>query len=146
MGGGGLLGTGDARFEELLLGGSLGGRDGFGLGGPWARPVSCAVPPSPSTARCIGGGGRCSVFNPVRLALYGTGGPASFTFSPASVFSVPCTAPSADSTTVSDSGAPRPRRSGVIWFGRAAPPWKLTFLGGGPKDVGSFKVARGREM
>jgi hypothetical protein len=33
VGGGGLLATGDARLEELLRGGSLGGRDGFDLGG-----------------------------------------------------------------------------------------------------------------
>jgi hypothetical protein len=34
----------------------------------------------------------------------------------------------------------------VISFGKAAPPWKLTFLGGGPNEAGSFKVDKGREM
>jgi hypothetical protein len=86
------------------------------------------------------------VFNPVRLALNGSGGPAGFAVSSASNVSRRFTARSTDSACAFDSGAPRPRLSGVISFGSAAPPWKFTFFGGGPKAVGSFRVAKGREM
>jgi hypothetical protein len=77
-------------------------------------PVTCALPPSPLTARCRGGGGSRSVFSPVLFALNGIGGPAGFACSRASASSVPCTALSADSTNVLGRGAPSPRLSGVI--------------------------------
>ena len=91
------------------------------------------------SVRRTGGFGRLFVDKPVVLALYGTGGGAGFC-------TACCSSASFARTSSAVNGAPSPLRSGVTEFGRAAPAWKLTFFGGGPKASGSFSEARGREV
>jgi hypothetical protein len=119
---------------ESCLGGNRGGRPGFGFG------VGAGLLPfTPSFLK--GGGGRCDVERPVVSTRKGKGGAgfgsSSFAVAASSLFFA-CI-----SSCV--RGAPSPLLSGVIWFGNAVPPWKLTFLGGGPNDAGSFRLDNGRE-
>ena len=106
---GGGLAAGSAAGCEFCLGGNLGGSFGFGF----------AAVLYPSVDALVGGNGSPSVFNPVLSALYGTGGGAGF--GAASSCLVSRSAFACTSSAV--RGAPKPRRSGVVELGRAAPPW-----------------------
>ena len=96
---------------------------------------------SPSSSRRTGGFGRPAVDKPVVLARYGIGGGAGFSTACAAL----CSSTSSACMPSAGNNAPVPLRIGATALGTAAPPWKLTFLGGGPKVSGSFKDARGRD-
>lgn len=100
---------------EFCLGGNLGGRPGFGF-------VACGgvLPSAPSLRP--GGGGRFAIDNPVVSARNGSGGPFGLAASSASRCPSSSSALCFAYISFFDKGAPKPRVSGVIWFGRAAPP------------------------
>ena len=99
---------------EFTLGGSLGGRPGFGF------VASGGVLPSAPSLR-PGGGGRFAVDSPVVSARNGSEGPFGLAASSASRCASSSARCFAYISSV-DNGAPKPRVSGDIWFGRAAPP------------------------
>lgn len=101
---------------EFILGGSLGGRPGFGF------VASGGVLPSAPSLR-PGGGGRFAVDSPVVSARNGSEGPFGLAASSATRWASSSSARCIVYISSFDKGAPKPRVSGVIWFGRAAPPW-----------------------
>ena len=82
------------------------------------------------------------VDKPVVLARYGTGGGAAFWVGCAA----PCSSIRLGRISPADNDVSVSLRIGMTALTSAASPWKLTFLGGGPKLSGSLRVARGREL
>ena len=105
-GGGGLV-AGSGGGSEACRGGNRGGRVGL-----------CAAF-VPSVEDLVGGSGSPFVLSPDLSALYGNDG--------AEGFSAACSCPFHSAWFPWGSsairGTPSPRRSGVVLFGEAAPPW-----------------------